>query len=48
MELSYELLDYYYKAVKKGNPNAAVAFNNGVFPDVLKYYPHYEELLSLS
>ena len=35
-----ELLDYYYSAIKQGNPIAAVAFNNGVFPDVLKYYPH--------
>jgi len=26
-----ELLQIYYDAVKKGNPNAIVAFNNGVF-----------------
>ena len=32
------LLDHYYNAVKKGNPNAAVAMNNGVFKEFLKYY----------
>ena len=35
-----ELLTYYYNAVKKGNPNAAVTFNNGVTLMVKKYYPN--------
>lgn len=37
-----ELLDIYYNAIKKGNPNAAVAFNNGVRPKVEKFYPKEE------
>lgn len=32
------MLDYYYRAVKKGNPEAAVAFNNGVKDRLIKYY----------
>lgn len=32
------LLSHYYKAVKKGNPNAAVTFNNGVTLNLEKYY----------
>lgn len=32
------MLDCYYKAVKKGNPDAAVAFNNGVKDRLIKYY----------
>jgi len=31
-----ELLRIYYNAVKKGNPNAVVAFNNGVDHDFVK------------
>lgn len=32
-----ELLYNYYKAIKKGNPDAAVTFNNGVYPKLSKY-----------
>ena len=32
------LLDNYYNAVKKGNPNAAVTFNDGVYSLPVKYY----------
>lgn len=31
-------LDYYYRAIKKGNPNAFVAMNNGIMPELTKYY----------
>jgi len=35
-----EWLSYYYKACKKGNPNALVAFNNGIGEeDILVNYP---------
>ena len=33
-----ELLSHYYRAVKKGNPDAAVTFNNGVTLNLEKYY----------
>ena len=33
---SDELLQIYYDAIKKGNPNAIVAFNNGVDHDLIK------------
>ena len=33
-----ELLKPYYDAVKKGNPRALAAMNNGVFPDYRKNY----------
>jgi len=33
-----ELMDLYNNACKKGNPNALVAMNNGVFTDFRKYY----------
>lgn len=33
-----ELLEPYYKAVKKGNPEALAAMNNGVFTDYRKNY----------
>ena len=33
-----ELMEPYYKAVKKGNPDALAAMNNGVFPDYRKNY----------
>lgn len=36
------LLDYYYKAIKKGNPDALVAFNNGVSTSCRKWYSHSE------
>ncbi len=32
------LLSYYYQAVKAGNPEAIVAFNNGVKPNCEKWY----------
>lgn len=35
-----ELMTPYYKAVKKGNPNAVVAFNDGVKPYYEKNYIH--------
>lgn len=31
-------LDFYYNAIKKGNPDAFVAMNNGFTPDFEKYY----------
>ena len=34
-----ELLKPYYDAIKKGNPDALVAMNNGIKPDYIKYYP---------
>jgi alpha-L-fucosidase len=34
-----EFLHPYYEAVKKGNPNAAVTFNNGTKPWLYRYYP---------
>jgi hypothetical protein len=37
-----ELLSHYYNAIKKGNPNAAVAFNDGVDYLVHKYYSREE------
>lgn len=37
-----ELMEPYYRAIKKGNPNALTAFNNGVFPDIRKWYEHEE------
>lgn len=37
-----ELLSYYHKAIKAGNPNALVAFNNGVTDDFAKWYPEEE------
>lgn len=37
-----ELLDKFYYAIKKGNPNAVVAMNNGVFPEHRKYYSKEE------
>ena len=33
-----ERLSYYHNAVKKGNPNAMTAMNNGVKDDLLKWY----------
>ena len=40
---SFEQLDYYYNAIKKGNPDTAVAFNyEGVEGMVLKHYPKEE------
>lgn len=37
-----ELLTYYYNAIKKGNPNAAAAVNDGVDHMVHKYYVNEE------
>ena len=37
-----ELLSVYYNAIKKGNPDAAVAFNNGVGLKIEKYYSKEE------
>ena len=37
-----ELLSYYYDAIKRGNPHAAVAFNDGVDYLVHKYYAREE------
>ena len=37
-----ELMEPYYRAIKKGNPNALTAFNNGVFKKCLKWYEHEE------
>lgn len=37
-----ELLTHYYNAIKKGNPTAAVAFNDGVDYLVHKYYVNEE------
>ena len=34
------LMEPYYAAVKRGNPEALVAMNNGVFPDYRKNYAH--------
>lgn len=33
-----ELMEPYYRAVKKGNPDALVAFNNGVKPECRKWF----------
>ena len=32
-----ELMEPYYQAIKMGNPNALVAFNNGVYPEISRY-----------
>ena len=37
-----ELRGIYHKAIKKGNPDAAVAFNNGVQPGFWRVYPEEE------
>lgn len=37
-----ELRGIYHKAIKKGNPDAAVAFNNGVKPGFWRVYPEEE------
>ena len=37
-----ELMQPYYRAIKEGNPDAIVAFNNGVKPYVYRYYPEEE------
>lgn len=37
-----QLLQPYYSAIKAGNPDAIVAFNNGVKPYVYRYYPEEE------
>ncbi len=37
-----ELRSIYYKAIKKGNPNAAVAFNDGVKNGFWRVYPEEE------
>lgn len=37
-----ELLELYHRAIKKGNPNAIAAFNNGVKTEVRKWYKDEE------
>ncbi len=37
-----QLLKPYYEACKAGNPDCLVAMNNGVFPEIRKYYPDEE------
>lgn len=37
-----ELMQLYYNAIKEGNPDAIVAFNNGVKPNCYKYFPQEE------
>ncbi len=37
-----ELLSYYHKVIKEANPNALVAFNDGVYPEIKKWYEHEE------
>ena len=37
-----ELMQMYYRAIKTGNPEAVVAFNNGVKPYLYRYYPQEE------
>lgn len=37
-----ELLRPYYQAIKAGNPDAIVAFNNGVKPCLYRHYPEEE------
>lgn len=37
-----ELMQPYYRAIKEGNPDAIVAFNNGVKPCLYRYYPEEE------
>ncbi len=37
-----ELMEPYYRAIKKGNPQALTAFNNGVFKECLKWYENEE------
>lgn len=37
-----ELLKIYYDAIKSGNPNALVSFNNGTFSDLKKWYEKEE------
>lgn len=40
-----DLLERYYKACKKGNPNALVSLNNGIGANALESYYKYEDFL---
>lgn len=37
-----ELVEMYYTAVKKGNPNVLATFNNGIKPELYKYFEKEE------
>ncbi|MBE6541303.1 MAG: hypothetical protein E7672_02520 [Ruminococcaceae bacterium] len=38
----FENMAYLHRAIKKGNPAALSAFNNGIFKDIKKWYPEEE------